>query len=106
MDRVLLPSRGLNMWIEISMPEPARDPLLHRSSENGATARAAAGMRVAFAADSRGKCPRASCGRGTETKAHQISYDRLVSGAAARPEVLAHRNDGQGDGQGHGLIRG
>jgi hypothetical protein len=57
MDRVLLPARGLNMWIEISMPEPARDPLLHRSSEDGATARAAAGMWVAFAADCRGKCP-------------------------------------------------
>ena len=29
------PLVGLNMWIEISMPEPARDPLLHRSSEDG-----------------------------------------------------------------------
>jgi len=34
------------MWIEISMPEPARDLLLHRSSEDGATARAAAGIWV------------------------------------------------------------
>ena len=46
MDRVLLPARGLNMRIEISMPEPARDPLLHQSSEDGATARATAGMWV------------------------------------------------------------
>jgi len=38
--------------------------------------------------------------------ANQISYDRLVSGAAARPEVFSASNDGQGDGQGHGLIRG
>ena len=34
MDRVLLPSPGLNMEVEISMPEPARDPLVHRSGED------------------------------------------------------------------------
>lgn len=35
MDRVLLPPRGLDMWIEISMPEPPRDRLVHRSGEDG-----------------------------------------------------------------------